>query len=79
METEFAIIKLGKVKNVDFLKEHKKIIDKYGYVDFAWKGKRFVSFNTRTGTFYIKESANSKNRLIKATFSESHENDRHLH
>lgn len=78
MIKEYAIVKLGKIKNVDFFKEHKAVIDKFGYVDFAWRGRRIVNIGTEKGTFYIKESANAQNRLLKVTFSKSDEQNRHF-
>ena len=55
MEHQYLVIKLGNIKGIDFYKEHVNMIEKYGYVDMARAGRRFLDFSVLTGPyFYIK-------------------------
>ena len=79
---EYVLMKLGKFmvsgefKNIDFYKEHKKVIDQYGYVDFARFGrtKLFMDFDHMpSNVFFIKAINDSKIQIIKATFEKEKE------
>lgn len=72
MEHQYLVIKLGNIKGIDFYKEHVKMIEKYGYVDMARAGRRFLDFSVLTEPyFYIKESVGGGNRVFKAYIGKS--------
>lgn len=67
MGHQYLVIKLGYIKGIDFWKEHSKMIEKYGYVDLARAGRRFLDFTRITEPyFFIKESLGGGNRIFKA-------------
>ena len=68
MEHEYLVMKLGNIKGIDYYKEHTKVIQEFGYVDFARVGRRFLAFSfLNEPFFYIKESAGAGNRIFKAS------------
>ena len=67
MDHEYLVMKLGNIKGIDFLNEHQRIIDEYGYVDLARAGRRFLDFSRlEEPYFFIKESLSAGNRIFKA-------------
>lgn len=77
VEREYLVMKLGNIKGVDFFKEHSKVIEEYGYVDFARAGRRFLNFAViKEPYFYIKENAQSGNRVFKAFISKEYSGEK---
>ena len=72
MKHEYLVMKLGHINGIDFYKEHLKVIEKYGYVDMARTGRKFLNFaDLQEPYFYIKESAGGGNRLFRAQIGKS--------
>ena len=67
MGRKYLVMKLGNIKGIDFYKEHLKVIEEYGYVDFARAGKRYLNFSCLTEPyFFIKESRRAGNGIYMA-------------
>lgn len=62
LEEKVLIVKLGNNK-LDFAEEHRKVIGKYGYVDFARVGKQRINLSDITKVVF-KESVKDGNRLF---------------
>ncbi|WP_022775129.1 hypothetical protein [Butyrivibrio sp. AE2015] len=61
------LLKLARLdKNIDFFDEHKKIIDEYGFVDFARIGKSYIADEyVCEKTIFLKESKMDRNRIFR--------------
>lgn len=69
MNSEYLIVKLGSTGKVKFYEEHLKVIEQYGFVDFARVGKRKIVFQrVKEPFFFLKESENSGGKIIKSYF-----------
>ena len=79
MEHQYLVIKLGNIKGIDFCKEHLNMIEKYGYVDLARVGRRFLDFSRLTEPyFFIKESLGGGNRIFKAYIEKNTSGAKHV-
>lgn len=70
--TAFLMLKINTPPDIDFLKEHKSILDKYGEVWFCRFGKSNVikSKITEDGSFvFFKDSAKNNNRIYVGNIS----------
>ncbi len=71
-QEEYLLIRIKTPFGVNFYSEHKKIIDRYGYVDFAKVGGSLLNASRlKTGdTIFIKESISNGGALYAATLKE---------
>lgn len=72
MNREKILIKISSPSEINFYEEHKKIIESYGYVDFAKIGK--TSFNTvnfEDNSIIIIDNKAHNNQAMIANWEES--------
>lgn len=67
--SDTLMIKVKSPVGIDFFDEHKILMDKYGYVDFAKIGKSIFSCELERMTPLIKDDIKHNNQLIKVKCS----------
>lgn len=60
------VIRLGYLQDVDFFDEHKKIIEKNGFVDMCVFTRRNPNMAKYNKSLFVKEAKNSGDRLFRA-------------
>lgn len=73
--SDTLMIKVKSPVGIDFFDEHKVLMDKFGYVDFAKMGKSIFSCELEGTTLYIKDDIKHNNQLIRVKCSGASEGE----